>query len=53
MNDEAISFTTLRRFEAELAIKNRQIDFLVETLQQVMAQMQAAVDAINELKETK
>lgn len=49
MNDEAISFTTLRRFEAELAIKDRQIDFLVETLQQVMAQMQAAVDAIQEL----
>jgi len=53
MNDEAISFTTLRRFQTELAIKDRQIEYLLETLQLMIVTATNAVAAINELKETK
>ena len=55
INDEAISFTTLRRFQAQLAdkdrqiaIKDRQIAFLVEALQATANHAQGVLQALQE-----
>ena len=55
INDEAISFTTLRRFQAQLAdkdqqiaIKDRQIAFLVEALRDTANHAQGVLVALHE-----
>ena len=45
LNDEAISFSTLRRYEAMLAAKDRQIGILTELLRQAVEEIAALKDA--------
>lgn len=57
MNDEAISFTTLRRFEAELESKDKQIEYLMEAMHRTKLHLEFVMDVVKHTeklnKETK
>ena len=48
INDEAISFKTLRKFQVEIALRDRQIAFLMEALQNTIDHAQAVLQALQE-----
>ena len=48
INDDAISLSTLRKFQTEIAIRDRQIAFLMEALQNTINHAQAVLAAVTE-----
>jgi hypothetical protein len=52
ITDDAISLTTLRKFQTEIAIRDRQIAFLMEALQNTASHAQMVLAAIVETTPT-
>ena len=51
INDDAISFGTIRKFQVEIALRDRQIAFLMEALQNTIDHAQAVLAAVTETQD--